>query len=790
MLNIFKSRKVKSNLSAAISFILILTTIFTSISMLASANEMPEADPIMPVEYETTQGYIPGSVGYTESLTEPYYNPKEQPVDANLEAKLRDALTAVKKVIEIDEKIYTTFNYDYYPGDDYTAETWYFSWASSDYRSSININVTGEGRITHYNKYKGDDSDILRKKNITLAKISKIEAKNKADAFIKKLIGDEFDGYKLYSQELSYPSESYYLYYTMTNSGYDYNDFILYVGVDKITGEVLNYSNHNNIGINNAGINYEDSSEVITKEEALNSYLDNVGLELIYTSRFDWQTRELKVYPVYRLQGNYNEYISAVTGELIKINNDNIYAMNAGGSVSEESPAMDSGRNQNESEVSFSPAELEKLENLKNYITAERAIEIMAEAFDLNLDDISKYQQNTSLSADYMFQTQYLWNIYLYSNDDTYESYNAVIDAKNGTILSYSNYSNRRYREYIYNPDGTIKGYVQPEYIYTYDEAKEIIIKKITELCPYDLDGDFEFIENEEYEADAKSFYYYFNFIRTVNGIRFEDNSIYVHFDNTTGKITNYNFRWYEDVKFPKLDNIVTPETALKNIADYVGYNIYYTSNGLTEDSKINAVLIYRFDGNILADPYTGKCIDWDYNEVTSPDTLPNYKDLDGHWSEDIVNTLTDNGIYVWGGEKFDPEKEITKGEFVKYLQFYTYNSYYFTDVSSSIFVNPYYYNNNIEKYDKDLDKILTKQEAAKIICEIAGYGELGKHNEIFAYPFLDDNCDDEYKGYVAIIKAFGLILGDDNGNFNGREVLTRSCAAAMVYNIVTVFNK
>jgi hypothetical protein len=210
----------------------------------------------------------------------------------------------------------------------------------------------------------------------------------------------------------------------------------------------------------------------------------------------------------------------------------------------------------------------------------------------------------------------------------------------------------------------------------------------------------------------------------------------------------------------------------------------------LTGNDKINADLVYRFDSNVAVDSFTGKCIDWNFEELKKPEPEPDYIDLKGHWSEKTVNSLTDNGIYVWSGEKFEPDKQITKGELQDYFKFYT-NNYYFNEISPSIFVNSSaYFRAMINEPAKDLDKALTKQEAAKIICEIAGYGELAKHSEIFVYPFADGKCDEQYKGYIAILKVFGLISGDKDGNFNATEILTRAGAAEIVYNIIMAYNK
>ena len=697
--------------------------------------------------------------------------------DADLELKLKEALAAVKKVIQIDDKAYPNFSYYYYP-DSFGGDNWNFNWASANWDANINVSVLGNGRILYYGKYEYNEKTQANR--VKFAEVTKKEAADKAEAFLKKLLGSEFDGYRLYQQSISYPSDRYNLIYMLAKNGYDYPEFQLYVDVDKITGEVLAFSNYSYSYMTHEAprFDFQKAASVISVEEALKSYLENIGLELVYASYYDWEAREYTVHPVYRLSGAYGKYISAVDGSVLDTA-DVLGIVPLPSPRAEAALAYSADMGGGAEEVYFSEAELLELAKAKNYITAEQAIDKMVKAFDLDLGDLENFTKYISLQADYMEKDRYLWSISLYSQSETvYENYYASLDARNGAILYYSGGSYPVYYDYGQMGD-------EPEYMYTYKQAKEIVIKKIKELSPVDF-SNFELVGQGDEETAA---YYYFYFVRKVNGIPFESNGVYVYFDNINGKINSYSFQWYEKAKFPKLEGLVSPEEALAGIAGFAGYNIYYASGNQAEDGRINAVLVYKFGAYAMADAFTGKCLGWDLKEAKAPEFEPDYKDLGGHWSEKTVRTLTDNGIYVWGGEAFDPNKPITKIEFVNYLRFFVYNSYYFTQLDSSMFVNQFAYA-LMDKYasDADADKILTKQEAAKIVCELAGYGELGKHTEIFAYPFNDDNCDDEYKGYVAIIKAFGLILGDELGNYDGTKELTRAEAAAIVYNIVMTF--
>lgn len=792
-----KAQNVKIVSAITVSFLLIFSF------MVASAANTP----VSGASIETTAVVTPDGREIPAMPVADSIVKNDGDANADLDKKMEEALTAVKKIFEIDEKTYPSFNYNYNPGDgQYSVESWYFNWYSNDGRATVYASVSGDGNIINYGKYNYTDNYYSQ--NVKFAELSKADAKAKADEFLKKVFGKEFDGYRAYYQNLSYPSDRYNIYYVLTKNGYDYANYTLYVDVDKFNGEILNFSRNDYplYSAKNSDFNYQDASKIIKKDDALKAYLDKIGVELVYMSNYDWNTKKLTVQPVYRLKNTYDEYISAVNGSLVKIDNTDYYG---------PAPAMlDTAKNsiaynvgmyyanaESAGGVSFTQAELSEMAKTKGYITADEAIEIMIKTFDLELGDLSAYQKNTSLNADSINQEQYLWSIYLYGNTDgKYENYSASIDASNGNIISYYGYSNSldSYGYYDYNGDGKIdypEGVSEPKFLHTYDEAKKIVWDKIKELSPYDIDKNFELVEYPNIympkSGDTKkSDYYSFYLVRKVNGIKFESNAISVSFDNINGKITNYYISWYENAEFPKLDKVISAEKALSSIDAFSEYKINYISNGTDKNGKTNAVLVYRFDNTTMVDPFTGKCIGWDLKEMQLSGSEPNYKDLKGHESEKIINTLTDNGIYVWGGEKFDPDKAITKGELLTYLRFYLYNSYYFTESTSSFFIsNQSYYRNTDGSLNENLDKVLTKQEAMKIICELAGYGELGKHSEIFVYPFKDGKCDEEYEGYVAILKAFGIISGDKDGNFNASETLTRAEAAELIYNIIMSFN-
>jgi len=723
---------------------------------------------------------------------------------------MTQALTAAKTYFNIDDKIYTQFNYNYYDAKDPKYSRWQFTWNSDDYQKRISMTVSTDGKIFYYDRY-----DYTANNSIVFAKISKSDAQKTSDALLTNLLGNEYKNYRLLSSSIAYPSDRYILNYIYSKNGYDFGQYQINVGVDKITGDILNFYVNSNYYTSDSDFSFQDAAKIISKDDAVKSYLDNFGLDLKYASYFDYSTKKLTVKPVYSIKSNNdNAYISAADGKLTKITYADPYVY-AGDDVSTSynsaaglgaveataaAPMADKAAGQT---VTFSAAETAQLDKLKNYITSDKAVSILVNVLGLSQDDIKNLKQSVNLSKDYINQNQYIWNIYLYYDsasaaDGQTGSYNGQIDARNGNIINYSRYSYIPYK-YGASQDTT------PDYMYTYGEAKNMVTEQIKKILPYDLDSNFEFVDtpqitpvynalNGDVNADKQSSYY-FSFVRKVNGLQFPSNTVYVNFDNITGKITSYSLIWYEDAVFPKLDSIVSPETALNTIIGYSDFVVKYMSNGFNAAKKVNVSLVYDFKDSYLqcVDALTGKYINsWDFTEITKPENTAahNYQDLKGHWSEQTVNTLTNNGIYVWGGDKFEPDKAITKNELINYLNFYSNSySYYGSYAVPALFKSP-----ETSSAADDSGKTLTREEAAQIICQYLGYDELGKNYSIFKYPFNTDPnySDEQYRGYITIINSFGLFSGipnmmpADSNIYNAKAPFTRAEAASIVYNMIT----
>ncbi|WP_035778117.1 S-layer homology domain-containing protein [Clostridium butyricum] len=149
-----------------------------------------------------------------------------------------------------------------YRGDSYL---WQLSFDGGN--SEINAST---GEIIGFYIYKHSES----KEN----KVTKEEAKNKAEALLNRLAKDKFNQTKLIDDYDTSESSEYNFDYIREIDGKGYMSNVLSVSVDKNTGNIISYSNtwDNNISL-------PDISQSISKTDAFNKYNEpeNFGLQYV-----------------------------------------------------------------------------------------------------------------------------------------------------------------------------------------------------------------------------------------------------------------------------------------------------------------------------------------------------------------------------------------------------------------------------------------------------------------------------------------------------------------------------
>ena len=203
------------------------------------------------------------------------------------------------------------------------------------------------------------------------------------------------------------------------------------------------------------------------------------------------------------------------------------------------------------------------------------------------------------------------------------------------------------------------------------------------------------------------------------------------------------------------------------------GFGLKYV---MAENDKVALAYGYINSETYYLDPFTGQQLGYDGNAYKKQ-TERSYSDISGKWYETIVTKLLNNGYFI-DSDTFSGNSQITQEGFLRYL-YAPEQSWY--DGSDAFYEMLEAYD-IVTKSERAPTQLLTRQDAAKFAIRYAGQGLSAKHYEIYKNQFTD-SIQEEYMGYAALAKAFGIMSGDAKGRFNGTNILTNAEAAVIIYN-------
>lgn len=173
------------------------------------------------------------------------------------------------------------------------------------------------------------------------------------------------------------------------------------------------------------------------------------------------------------------------------------------------------------------------------------------------------------------------------------------------------------------------------------------------------------------------------------------------------------------------------------------------------------------------------------------------FDDCNG-WSKPYVDALYARGIV--GGKAagvFAPEDSITREEFVKLMiELFDMRDEQAVSTFTDVPKDAWYYSyvasaqkygiiNGVSSTEFGVGREIKRQDMAKIISEVLTKKGLSvKPAE--ASAFGDYDAISEYaRPHVLTVCGFGIVSGDDKGNFNPAQSATRGEAAKMIYGVI-----
>ena len=210
--------------------------------------------------------------------------------------------------------------------------------------------------------------------------------------------------------------------------------------------------------------------------------------------------------------------------------------------------------------------EIEKKVKISKEKALELGRDVFKKYFNTNIED-SKFSVRISLDNYYNVNSEdYIWNItWSKSSISKNINYSVSIIADTGKIQSINN------SEYNSNDVSSIPTISLKEA----REASDTFVKNI--------DAD-KFKEVTRVDNDFAGYYrngsgsYSFSYIRKVNGIEFNGNSIEVNVDGVSGKITYYYSNWNDKYTFPDEKSVITKEKAQDILKSSINMDLKYVN--------------------------------------------------------------------------------------------------------------------------------------------------------------------------------------------------------------------
>lgn len=664
--------------------------------------------------------------------------------ETQYDKKMEEAIVKCKKLFGITDA-YDKFDYNINSYDG----TMFFnlSWADSKGKlDSINVNISSEGTIFNYYKYKTSYEEYKPK----LPKVTKEEGLKNALEFIKKVNPSIINNIELRdnSEPLNPNAQEYVYEFVRKENGIPYYDNNLFVSVDKTTGEVRNFN------LNwKKDLKFPDVKGIISKDKAIELYKEKIGLKLVY--RTDYEKDEPNTYLAYTVL-NGPKSIDAISGEVVSYYD---YYGPYYGTVKE-------GRN--EVDAGLSPDETKAVESIGKIIS-ENDAEKKAREY-LNIDDSFKLD-SINLYQYWKNKGDYIWglNFSKGEGEKEYYSYNVQIDGKTGELTGF---------HYTYPVDWS-KGPA-----YDREQSLKLAKEYVKKINPSKF-NEVEYIEMQGTTGNKENSYY-FHFIRKNGNAYVENDGIDVSINAIDGTVISYNYNWHRGDLAPQ-DKVISLEKAYDILFNSIGMELRYITTydySKPPESSMDVKLCYCMESGkpLNIDAGSGKLLNANGKPFVEK-TASQYKDIDKSYARDKIKMLAEHGIYL-PGDEFKPKDKINQRDFL-YLILKAKSPYFEVDENNKDeSMYSYLINMGIVKDDeKAPEELMTKEQATKFVVRALGYEKIAQIEDIYKDVFKDSkDIDKSLKGYVSI--AYGLkIVQGSNGYFKPKYELSREDAAVMIFN-------
>lgn len=604
-----------------------------------------------------------------------------------------------------------------------------------------------------------------------------------AESFIQKLHPERFKETVLqqgrdYIPPLSFKERGaveYNFNYARVIGGMLYQANGINVTVNGDTGEVIRFD-----------LNWEDTKDFpppvtkISLPQARQIFITEAAPELNYFRPYAPYGMDVPVKLVYRQPENRRQVlIDALTGKLLNEEMENYYGFGAGGGA--DAGAVYSLKES----IQLTPAEEVAVDELKNLLTREKALEKAKSAVEIPAGYVLS---SSRLEQDYMFKKNKYWNFYWQPGDNSSSGgLNVTIDAVNGDLIAF------RFYEDIY------EDYKEQEVKYSEEEARRIAEEFIKKNQPARWGQVlFESVQPMpgpvlplREEPVIRS--YAIKYTRLVNDVKFPANGFYVEVNSATGKITSYQMTWW-DLVFPKPEGIISREEAARKYLEEAPLKAGYLRLWLQEnywgkpdqEGKIHLVY-YQPNLNFeMLDAFTGQTLNGQGQPVQPEGAKVEFSDMEGHPSREAVELLAAAGIVVKDSGYFRPDDVVTQAELIAMLVRCFDQSTGVAPGGEEPWYQIYYEKaariGIIQAGEKpDPEAPVNRETLARLVIHSMGLYKAASLSDIYVVDFQDaQDISGHLKGHTVLSAALGLIEPVE-GRFDPKGLVSRAEAAETI---------
>lgn len=634
---------------------------------------------------------------------------------------LESVIKKVKQQVNVPDEL-TDFNYQIL-GDRY-----YLYWNGQQARQSISIQAEPDGDIIYYNNNEESEAS-------TLAQIDYTAAERAARNFLRQAAPKYEGDLILEEQEVPTKDNVYHINYRLEQEGTKVFMEEAYVEVSKQSGKVTAFS----------GIPYETDRvyEKIKPKLDLNSaqtsYLDQIGLELVYQTYYDYETKQTESFLTYEVNNGSRKGISASTGKTVELyeKDEDYRPYGMMGSATADAAATESIE-----AAGLTPSEQKKVDESEGLLSSEE-LKAKWEAYLPALEDMLIISSQL-----YQRDEVYVRDISFGGSDDEEKWAELYANARTGELLSYSCSSDEseasRFEEWTEAQGALFLEKVTPE------ASQQVRLKEIS---------------TSEEEKQSQQ---YFSYQRLINGIPVSGEGINFTYDTVSGQIIHFDKNW-SNAAFKKAEHILDPKEAVKKI----GLELVYM-----QTSEKDYQLVYNHRNSYeLLDAITGELLNLN-GEKKAEEVQGIYLDIKGHSQEDIIIKLFNSGIYL-NEKELHPDDVITQKEALALLV----RSERWGQVNEEDIYEAAFDLGLIEKSEENPNQLMTKAEGIRYLIKITPFKKVANLSDIYAYPYKDEKVDDKYKGAVSI--AYGLGWTEEAEYFKPAAGLTKAQFMDYLYKLL-----